>query len=155
MEPLFQNNDKRPAQDTEAFIVHVHTLEHYKMFNLVENFSISKTSENTLNLSMLSKVLYESRSERDWWAVPTPTLRSGHSAFLSLLYQSLLSETEKKIAKKFLKEEVEKYEDLLRRTFPGEIFPLSGFLSSGIILIDVHCLDCIFIYFRKLTQNQQ
>ena len=106
---------------------------------------------------MLSKVLYESQLEsqlRDWWAVPTPTLRSGHSAFLSLLYQSLLSETEKKIAKKFLKEEVEKYEDLLRRTFPGEIFPLSGFLSTGIILIDVHCLDCIFIYFRKLTQNQ-
>ena len=101
---------------------------------------------------MLSKVLYESQL-RDWWAVPTPTLRSGHSAFLSLLYQSLLSETEKKITK-FLKEEVEKYEDLLRRTFPGEIFPLSGFLSSGIILIDVHCLDCIFIYFRKLTQNQ-
>ena len=33
------------------------------MFNLVENFSISKTSENTLNLSMLSEVLYESQLE--------------------------------------------------------------------------------------------
>ena len=79
---------------------------------------------------MLSKVLRESWSEsqlvmvydsnatRDWLAVPMPTLRSGHSVFLSLspLYQSLL---------------------------------------SGIILIDVHSFDCIFIYFRALTQNQQ
>ena len=104
------------VQLVPASIVHVHTLEHYKMFNLVENFSISKTSENTLNLSMLSKVLYESRSERDWWAVPTPTLRSGHFLSLCPLFQSLL---------------------------------------SGIILVYLHSFDCIFIYFRTLTQNQQ
>ena len=76
---------------------------------------------------------------RDWWAVPTPTLRSGHSAFLSPLYQSLLSETEKKIAKKCLKEEVEKYEEADLGVVPevssaqeeeGDDFIVAGLFSS-------------------------
>ena len=39
---------------------------------------------------------------------------------------------------------------------PSErFFSLSGFLSAGIVLIDLHSLDCIFIFFRTPTQNQQ
>ena len=43
------------------------------------------------------------------------------TAFLSPLYQSLLSETEKKIAKKCLKEEVQKYEEAAQEANSGEI----------------------------------
>ena len=43
------------------------------------------------------------------------------TAFLSPLYQSLLSETEKKVAKKYLKEEVEKFEEAAEEANQGEV----------------------------------
>ena len=43
------------------------------------------------------------------------------TAFLSPLYQSLLSETEKKVAKKYLKEEVEKFEEADKEANQGEV----------------------------------
>ena len=49
------------------------------------------------------------------------------TAFLSPLYQSLLSETEKKIVKKCLKEEVEKYEEVAQEAHSGEVPKVSNF----------------------------
>ena len=47
------------------------------------------------------------------------------TAFLSP--QSLLSETEKKIAKKCLKDEVEKYEEVAQEAHSGEVPKVSNF----------------------------
>ena len=51
------------------------------------------------------------------------------TAFLSPLYQSLLSDTEKKIqiVKKCLKDEVEKYEEVAQEAHSGEVPKVSNF----------------------------